>query len=94
MHRTVRALLSADVAAVSTSTFLVGVPAAPAQAANYGDVPLTFWSYTDKARPATPNPNPSGDFLIGTSEGSTGRAYFTCDLTPLKGQDNDAARSS
>jgi hypothetical protein len=86
MHRTVRALLSAAAAAVSATTVLVGVSAAPAQAQTYGDVPLTSWTYTDKAQPATPNPNPSGDFLIGTSEGSTGRAYFTFDLTPLKGQ--------
>jgi hypothetical protein len=86
MHRTVRALLSAAAAAVSATTFLVAVSGSPAQAANYGDVPITSCTYTDKARPTTPNPNPSGDFLIGTSEGSTGRAYFTFDLTPLKGQ--------
>jgi hypothetical protein len=86
MHRTVRALLSAAAAAVSATTFLVGISPAPAQAQTYGDVPLTSWTYTDKAQPATPNPNPAGDFLIGTREGSTGRAYFTFDLTPLKGQ--------
>jgi hypothetical protein len=86
MHRTVRALLSAAAAAVSATTVLVGVSPAPARAQTYGDVPLTSWTYTDKAQPTTPNPNPSGDFLIGTSEGSTGRAYFTFDLTPLKGQ--------
>jgi hypothetical protein len=86
MHRTVRALLSAAAAAVSATTFLVGVTGSPAQAANYGDVPIASWTYTDKARPTTPNPNPSGDFLIGTTEDSTGRAYFTFDLTSLKSQ--------
>ncbi|MBO3736763.1 hypothetical protein [Actinoplanes flavus] len=86
MHRTVRALLSAAVAALSATTVLAGLPAAPAQAATYGSLPLTAWSYTDRAQPATPNPNPAGDFLIGSTEEHTGRAYFTFDLTPLKGQ--------
>jgi hypothetical protein len=86
MHRTVRALLSAAAAALSATTVLVGLAAGPAQANNYGSLPLTAWAYTDKARPSTPDPNPSGDFRIGGSEGSTGRAYFTYDLTSLKGQ--------
>lgn len=86
MHRSVRALLSAAVAALSATTVLVGLPAGPAQAETYGNVPLSAWSYTDKAQPSTPNPDPSGDFLIGNSQGHTGRAYFTFDLTPLKGQ--------
>jgi hypothetical protein len=86
MHRTVRALLSAAVAALSATTVLVGLQAGPAQAETYGNVPLSAWSYTDKAQPSTPNPDPSGDFLIGSSQGHTGRAYFTFDLTPLKGQ--------
>ncbi|MBW6439247.1 hypothetical protein KZ829_36545 [Actinoplanes hulinensis] len=86
MHRTVRALLSAAVAALSATTVLVGLPAAPAQAANYGQLPLSAWSYTDRAQPTTPNPNPAGDFLIGSSDEHTGRAYFTFDLAPLKGQ--------
>lgn len=91
MHRTVRALLSAAVAALSATTVLVGLSAGPAQAETYDHVPLTAWSYTDKAQPSTPNPDPSGDFLIGSSNDAaglkhTGRAYFTFDLTPLKGQ--------
>nr|WP_221375115.1 hypothetical protein [Actinoplanes polyasparticus] len=91
MHRTVRALLSAAVAALSTTTVLIGVSAGPAHAENYGSLPLTAWAYTDKAQPSTPKPAPQGDFLIGSSKDAgglqhTGRAYFTFDLTELKGQ--------
>ena len=63
MHRTVRALLSAAVAALSATTVLVGLTTGPAQAETYGSVPLKTWSYVDKAQPSTPNPDPAGDFL-------------------------------
>jgi hypothetical protein len=91
MHRTVRSLLSAAVAALSATTVLAGLSAGPAQAETYGNVPLSTWSYTDQAQPSTPNPDPSGDYLLGSSKDPsglrhTGRAYFTFDLTPLKGQ--------
>jgi len=91
MHRNLRALLSAAIAALSVTTVLVGLSAGPAQAETYGNVPLRTWSYTDKAQPSTPNPDPSGDFLLGSSADPsglkhTGRAYFTFDLAPLKGQ--------
>jgi hypothetical protein len=91
MHRTVRALLSAAAAALSATTVLVGLAASPAQAMNYDSLPLSAWTYTDKAQPSTPDPKPSGDYLIGSSKDPsglkhTGRAYFTYDLTPLKGQ--------
>jgi hypothetical protein len=91
MHRTVRALLSAAAAALSATTVLVGLNAGPAQAMNYDSAPVTSWAYIDKANPSTPSPNPSGDYLIGSSKDPsgvkhTGRAYFTYDLTPLKGQ--------
>ncbi|MEV4347099.1 hypothetical protein AB0J83_21800 [Actinoplanes sp. NPDC049596] len=86
MHRTVRALLSAATAALSATIVLVGLSPAAAQAQTYGNVPLTAWTYTDQAQPTTTNPNPAGDFLIGTRDGHTGRAYFTFDLTALKGQ--------
>jgi hypothetical protein len=87
MHRTVRTLLAAAVA----TTVLVGLAAAPAQAMNYDTVPLAGWAYTDQAQPSTPEANPSGDYLIGSSKDAaglkhTGRGYFTFDLTPLKGQ--------
>lgn len=88
MHRTVRALLAAATAALSATTVLVGLAAGPAQAMNYDSLPLVGWTYTDKAQPTTTNPQPSGDYLIGTSEDGahTSRAYFTFDLTPLRGQ--------
>lgn len=91
MHRTVRALLSAAAAALSATTVLVAVAGSPAQAQTYGSLPLSAWSYTDKAQPSTPEPSPSGNYLIGSSTDAagvkhTGRAYFTFDLTPLKGQ--------
>ncbi|GIF11664.1 hypothetical protein [Actinoplanes teichomyceticus] len=90
MHRCVRALLAAAAATLSATTVLAGL-ATPAQAMNYDSADLTTWTYLDKARPSTPNPNPSGDYLIGTSRDAdgvqhTGRAFFTYDLTPLKGQ--------
>jgi hypothetical protein len=91
MHRTVRALLSAATAALGATTVFVGLAASPAQAMNYDSVPLKAWAYTDKAQPSTPDPNPSGDYLIGSSRDPsglkhTGRAYFTFDLAPLRGQ--------
>ncbi|GAA0461788.1 hypothetical protein Ade02nite_16400 [Paractinoplanes deccanensis] len=86
MHRTVRTFLAAAAAALSATTVIVGLAFAPAQAMNYDSVPLSARSYTDKAQASAPNPDPSGDFLIGTRDGHTGRAYFTFDLTPLKGQ--------
>lgn len=91
MHRTLRALLSAAAAALSATTVLVGLAADPALAQNYDTLSPTAWAHTDKAQPSTPDPNPSGDYLIGSSEDPsglkhTGRAYFTFDLTPLKGQ--------
>jgi hypothetical protein len=88
MHRTVRALLSAATAALSATTVLVGLTTGPAQAQNYDSLPLIAWAHTDKAEPTTPKPNPEGDYLIGsgTDGEHTGRAYFTFDLTPLKGQ--------
>jgi hypothetical protein len=91
MHRTVRALLSAAAAALSATTVLVGLTAGPAHAMNYDSLPLSAWAYTDKVQPSTPEPDPSGDYLIGSSKDPsglkhTGRAYFTYDLTPLKGQ--------
>ena len=67
MHRIVRALLSAAAAALSATIVLVGLAAGPAQAMNYDSVPLSAWAYTDKAQPSTPDPNPSGDYLIGSS---------------------------
>jgi hypothetical protein len=91
MHRTLRALLSAAAAALSATTVLVGLAAGPAQAQSYDSLPLKAWAYTDKAQPSTADSNPSGDYLIGSSKDAagvkhTGRAYFTFDLTPLKGQ--------
>ncbi|MET8147586.1 hypothetical protein ACIBSW_06635 [Actinoplanes sp. NPDC049668] len=91
MHRTLRTLLSAAAAALSASTALVGLTASPALAENYDTLSPTAWAYTDKAQPSTPDTNPSGDYLIGSKEDPsglthTGRAYFTFDLTPLKGQ--------
>ncbi|MBL7261081.1 hypothetical protein [Paractinoplanes lichenicola] len=91
MNRTVRALLSAAAATLTATTVLVGLATGPAQAETYGSVPLKGWSYVDKAQPSTPNPDPDGDYLIGSSADPsglkhTGRAYFTFDLTQLKGQ--------
>ncbi|GAB2604893.1 hypothetical protein Aab01nite_78680 [Paractinoplanes abujensis] len=86
MNRTLRALLSATAAALVTATVLVGLPAGPAQAQTYGSLPLKAWSYIDRAQPATPNPDPSGDFLIGSRDEHTGRGYFTFDLTLLQDQ--------
>ncbi|GLY07917.1 hypothetical protein [Actinoplanes sp. NBRC 101535] len=85
MLRSLRALSAAVAAALCATTVLIGVTAGPAQAETYGNLPRT-WTFTDRATPSTPNPDPAGNYLIGSRGDSTGRAYFTFDLTPLKGR--------
>jgi hypothetical protein len=91
MHFARRAFLSAAAAALTATTVLVGLTPGAAEAMTYDSVPLSAWAYTDKAQPSTPNTNPSGDFLIGSSTDPsglkhTGRAYFTYDLSTFKKQ--------
>jgi hypothetical protein len=89
MHRLKRVLLCAAIA-VPTSLVVVGFGQS-AQAMNYTSAGLTAWAYTDSAQPAVPAPDPDGYPRIGTIVDTagvphTGRAYFTYDLTPYRGQ--------
>jgi hypothetical protein len=71
------------------ATALVTTSAQPALAVDYATVGPAAWTWTDSAQPAVPAPNPAGDAPVGaTADGGlthTRRAYFTFDLTALRG---------